>query len=63
MSAEIIDLSERLRQHAEAELDVWTAVDVAIRDLREIRASWGSDAGFERLVECETTLRRAINLG
>ncbi len=63
MSAEVIDLWERARLRAEPEFDVWTAVDVAIRDLREIRATWGSDAGFERLVECETTLRRAINLG
>ena len=47
MSAEIIRLCER-RADAEATLaiDLHTAIDVAIRDLREIEAQWGTALGL-----------------
>jgi hypothetical protein len=38
-----------------------TAVDVAIRDLRDILSCWGSEAARQRTQECETMLRRAFS--
>jgi hypothetical protein len=46
---------------ADNEIDLATAVDVAIRDLREILACWGSELSRQRAQECETTLRRAYS--
>jgi hypothetical protein len=40
-------------------IDLATAVDVAIRDLGEILACWGSEIARQRAQECESTLRRA----
>jgi hypothetical protein len=42
------------------DIDLATAVDAAIRDLREIQARWGSDVARERARECEQMLRRAF---
>jgi hypothetical protein len=44
---------------ADSEIDLATAVDVAIRDLREILNCWGSEIARQRAQECESTLRRA----
>ena len=57
MSAEIISLCER-RKSAESstDIDLHTAVDVAIRDLREIQDNWGSALALERLIECRELL-------
>jgi hypothetical protein len=44
-----------------AGIDLATAVDVAIRDLREILSCWGSEAARQRAQECESTLRRAFS--
>jgi len=38
-----------------------TAVDVAIRDLREILVCWGSEVARQRAEECESTLRCAFS--
>jgi hypothetical protein len=43
------------------EIDLVTAVDVAIRDLREILSCWGSDTARRRVEECQQTLRRAYS--
>ena len=60
MSAEILQLSDyRKDDTEEAEIDLVTAVDVAIRDLREIMTYWGSEAARQRVEECEAMLRRA----
>ena len=61
MSAEIIRLCDR-RQPTEpySEIDLRTAVDVAIRDLREIQNNWGTSLALERLVECHELLRTAF---
>ena len=60
MSAEILKLSDyRVDDGADAEVDLVTAVDVAIRDLREILLCWGSEIAQERARECELTLSRA----
>jgi hypothetical protein len=57
LSAEIIRLCDR-RAVAEAnlEIDLRTAIDVAIRDLREIESQWGTALALERLAECRTML-------
>ncbi len=46
---------------AEAEIDLVTAVDVAIRDLHEIQVCWGSEIAQKRAQECELMLRRAYS--
>ena len=58
MSAEIIWLCDR-RAEADADIpiDLRTAVDVAIRDLQEIHAHWGTELALERLAECRSMLR------
>ena len=60
MSAQILNLSD-YRNGGEDEIDLATAVDVAIRDLREILQCWGSDAARQRAEECEAMLRRAFS--
>jgi hypothetical protein len=62
VSAEIITLSDyRIEDGDDGEIDLATAVDVAIRDLREILLYWGSDVARQRAEECELTLRRAFS--
>jgi len=62
VSAEIVKLSDyRVDDGADAEVDLVTAVDVAIRDLREILLCWGSESAQERARECESTLSRAYS--
>ncbi len=62
MSAEILKLSDyRVDDVADGEIDLATAVDVAIRDLREILSSWGSELARQRAEECDLTLRRAFS--
>lgn len=57
MSAEIIRLCDhRLKAAPELDVDLHTAVDVAIRDLQEIGANWGTPRGLERLIECREML-------
>jgi hypothetical protein len=46
---------------ADGEIDLATAVDVAIRDLREILLCWGSEVARQRAEECELMLRRAFS--
>ena len=62
MSAEILKLSDyRIEDGADGEIDLVTAVDVAIRDLREILTCWGSETARQRAEECELMLRRAYS--
>jgi hypothetical protein len=62
VSAEIFSLSDyRMDDAADGEIDLVTAVDVAIRDLREILLCWGSEAARQRAQECELTLSRAFS--
>ena len=64
MSAEILKLSDyRGNDAIDGEIDLATAVDVAIRDLREILSCWGSEAARQRAQECELTLRRRDPVG
>ena len=59
MSAEIISLCDRRsKAHiTDLEIDLRTAVDVAIRDLQEIEAHWDSELALKRLSECRAMLR------
>jgi hypothetical protein len=60
VSADIIKLSDYLIDDAaDCEIDLVTAVDAAIRDLREILLGWGSEVARQRAEECELMLRRA----
>jgi hypothetical protein len=62
VSAEIVSISDyRLDDGADGEIDLVTAVDVAIRDLREILMCWGSEVARQRAQECELMLRRAFS--
>jgi hypothetical protein len=51
----------RINVAADNEIDLATAVDVAIRDLREILSSWGSESARRRAEECDLTLRHAYS--
>ena len=62
MSAQNLNLSDyRNVDAAEDEIDLATAVDVAIRDLGEILQYWGTDLARQRTEECEAMLRRAFS--
>jgi hypothetical protein len=62
VSAEIVRLNDyRVDDSADSEIDLATAVDVAIRDLREILSCWGSEIARRRAEECESTLRLAYS--
>jgi hypothetical protein len=57
LSAEIIRLfGQEADSETELTIDLRTAVDVAIRDLREIQRHWGTDLGRDRLIECQEML-------
>jgi hypothetical protein len=62
VSTEILRFSDyRMDDGADGGIDLATAVDVAIRDLREILLCWGSEMARQRAEECESTLRRAYS--
>jgi hypothetical protein len=61
VSAEIIKFSDyRIDDGADDEIDLVTAVDVAIRDLREILSCWGTDVARQRAEECQLMLHQAF---
>jgi hypothetical protein len=61
LSADIIRLSDRkVAGVPELAIDLRTAVDVAIRDLREIQSCWGTDLARERLLECQDMLQKVL---
>jgi hypothetical protein len=61
LSAEIIWLCGR---RAEADIDLAidprTAINVAIRDLQEIEAHWGTEPALEPLAKCRSMLRSVL---
>jgi hypothetical protein len=62
VSADIIRLSDyRIDDISDGEIDLVTAVDAAIRDLREILLCWNSDVARQRAEECESMLRCAFS--
>ena len=61
LSAEIVSLcAYRAQSQSELTIDLRTAIDVAIRDLREIRAHWGTELALDRLSECDEMLRNVL---
>jgi hypothetical protein len=60
LSAEIIWLPDRQAEADDLNIDLHTAVDVAIRDLQEIEAHWGTDMALERLAECRSMLQTVL---
>ena len=65
MSAEIIRLDDFRVEPAndDVDCDMVTAIDVAIRDLREILQFWGSEGARARAQECERMLARVLKNG
>jgi hypothetical protein len=62
VTAELFKLSDyRVDDIADSEIDLATAVDIAIRDLREILVGWGTEAARQRAQECELTLHHAFS--
>lgn len=62
MSAKILNFNDhRIDDSAEADIDLVTAVDVAIRDLREVLLCWNSEVARQRTEECASMLRRAYS--
>jgi len=62
VTAELFKLSDyRVEDIADSEIDLATAVDIAIRDLREILVGWGTEGARQRAQECELTLRHAFS--
>ena len=59
MTAEIIHLFRTAELEARSEIDLETAVDVAIRDLNDVQVHWGTAIGLQRLRECQELLVRA----
>jgi len=61
VSAEIIRLDDFRDQPCDEEpCDIVTALDVAVRDLREILKYWGSEGARVRTQECERMLARVL---
>ena len=63
MTAQIFAFSDYRTSPADPdhiEIDLVTAVDVAIRDLRDIERHWGTAAGLKRLRECRELLVRTF---
>jgi hypothetical protein len=61
VTAEIIRLFRTAEPEARSEIDLETAVDVAIRDLNDVQEHWGTAVGLQRLRECQELLLRAYN--
>lgn len=60
--ANIIRFPTRNQSDDEAvEIDLLTAVDAAIRDLRDIAARWGEEAARLQAEECRRMLERAFD--
>ena len=60
--AKIIQFPPRAELSDEApEIDLLTAVDAAIRDLREIADRWGDEAARLQADECRRMLERAFD--
>jgi hypothetical protein len=58
--ADIIPFRSRAeRFDEEADIDLLTAVDAAIRDLREIAQRWGEEASRLQAEQCREMLERA----
>jgi len=60
--AEIIQFRSRVELEEESpDIDLLTAVDAAIRDLRDIQTRWGEEAARIQAEECRLMLERAFD--
>ena len=62
--AEIIPFPRKNRESEEEEdgaVDLLTAVDAAIRDLRDIAERWGEESSRALAEECRRMLERALD--
>jgi hypothetical protein len=61
--AEIIPFRRKIERIVEedSEIDLLTAVDAAIRDLRDISARWGEESSRRLAEECRRMLERAFD--
>lgn len=58
MSADILKFADYYSIDVpDQELDLITAIDVAIRDLRQVLLAWGTQEGRETAEECARMLR------
>ncbi|MEJ0011160.1 MAG: hypothetical protein WDM94_00770 [Bauldia sp.] len=61
--AEIVKFRSRaelVEEELDLDIDLVTAVDAAIRDLREIVAKWGDAAMLQQAQDCQRMLERAL---
>ena len=59
--AEIVQFRSRAERAGDMEeIDLLTAVDVAIRDLRDIAERWGEESARLQAEECRLMLERAF---
>lgn len=58
--ADIVQFRSRADLAEEEDIDLLTAVDAAIRDLREISARWGEESARTQAEECRRMLERAF---
>ena len=61
--AEIIEFRRRIESVADdsVDIDLLTAMDAAIRDLRDILAHWGNDDARRQAEECREMLEQAFD--
>jgi hypothetical protein len=60
--AEIIQFRSRAEIYEESpDIDLLTAVDAAIRDLRDIQTRWGEEVARIQAEECRQMLERAYD--
>ena len=50
-------------EDGDPEIDPYTAIDVAIRDLRDIARRWGEPSALEQAEACREMLERAYGAG
>lgn len=53
-------LESRPEVSEDLEIDLVTAVDAAIRDLRDIVAAWGAESSLKQAQECRKMLEEAL---
>ena len=60
--AEVIPFPRKpAKEEEEFALDLLTAVDAAIRDLKDISRRWGDDSARRQAEECRLMLERAFD--
>lgn len=60
--ADVIPFRPKIpKPEADSEIDLLTAVDAAIRDLREISQRWGEESARRQAEECRVMLEGAFN--